>query len=63
MDGASEIIKTIPQEVWGKTIDVINKIIYPVTATTLGIGKLIETKFSTLNDVQKIIAEQTIRGY
>lgn len=57
----NEVIKSIPKEVWGAAVDVINKLIYPVTATTVGIGKLIEQKFSTLNDVQKIIAEQTLK--
>jgi len=56
-----EFLKGIPKEVWGATVEVVNKLIYPITATTVGVGKLIEQKFSTLNDVQKIIAEQTLR--
>jgi len=56
-----EFLKEIPKEVWGATVEVINKLIYPITATTAGVGKLIEQKFSTLNSVQKIIAEQTLR--
>lgn len=56
-----EAIKNIPQEVWGAAVDVISKLIYPITATTVGVGKLIEQKFSTLNEVQKIIAKQTLR--
>ena len=56
-----EFLKEIPKEVWGATVEVINKLIYPITATTVGVGKLIEQKFSTLNNVQKIIAEQTLR--
>ncbi|WP_439827620.1 hypothetical protein [Aeromonas enteropelogenes] len=55
------MLKNIPKEVWGTTIDIINKLIYPITATTVGIGKLIENKFNSLSDVQKIIAEQTLR--
>lgn len=51
----------IPKEFWVLTVETINKLLYPVTATTSGVGKLIEQKFSTLNDVQKIIAEQTLR--
>jgi hypothetical protein len=61
MPDTNEIIKTIPKEVWGAAVDVINKLIYPVTAATVGIGKLIEQKFATLNEVQKIIAEQTLK--
>ena len=56
-----EFLKEIPKEVLVATVEVINKLIYPITATTVGVGKLIEQKFSTLNDVQKIIAEQTLR--
>ncbi|MCL1125466.1 hypothetical protein [Shewanella surugensis] len=56
-----EFLKEIPKEVWGATVEVINKLIYPITATTVGVGKLIEQKLSTLNDVQKLIAEQTLR--
>lgn len=56
-----EFLKEVPKEVWGASVEVINKLIFPITATTVGIGKLIEQKFSTLNDVQKLIAEQTLR--
>lgn len=56
-----EFLKEVPKEVWGASVEVINKLIYPITATTVGIGKLIEQKFSTLNEVQKLIAEQTLR--
>lgn len=56
-----EFLKNIPKEVWGATVEVVNKLIYPITATTVGVGKLIEQKFSTLNEIQKIIAEQTLR--
>jgi len=56
-----DFIKKIPKEVWSSTIDIINKLIYPITATTVGVGKLIEQKFQTLTDVQRIIAEQTLR--
>lgn len=56
-----EFLKDVPKEVWGATVEVVNKLIYPITATTVGVGKLIEQKFSTLNELQKIIAEQTLR--
>lgn len=61
MEANSEVIRSIPKEVWSASIDLISKLVYPVTATTVGIGKLIEQKFSTLNEVQKIIAEQTLK--
>ena len=61
MEASNSIIKNIPKEAWGASIDLINKLVFPVTAITVGVGKLIEQKFSTLNEVQKIIAEQTIK--
>jgi len=61
MEASNTIIKNIPKEAWGASIDLINKLVFPVTAITVGVGKLIEQKFSTLNEVQKIIAEQTIK--
>jgi len=56
-----DFLKEVPKEVWSASVEVINKLIYPITATTVGVGKLIEQKFSTLNEVQKLIAEQTLR--
>jgi hypothetical protein len=61
MSESSEVIKSIPNEVWKAAVEVIKKLIYPVTATTVGVGMLIEQKFNSLNDVQKVIAEQTLR--
>lgn len=60
MHDKDELINSVPKEAWPAAIDVVNKLIYPVTAVTVGIGKLIEQKFSTLNEVQKIIAEKTL---
>lgn len=61
MDDNSKVINSIPKEVWGAAVDIINKLVYPITATTVGVGKLIEQKFNSLNEVQKIIAEQTLQ--
>lgn len=55
-----EFLKEIPKEVWCATVDLINKLLYPVTATTVGVGKLIEHKLLTLNEIQKIIAKKTL---
>jgi hypothetical protein len=57
----STIPSSIPKEVWGALIIVIEKLIYPITATTVGVGKLIEFKFKQLNEIQKIIAEKTLQ--
>lgn len=51
----------IPKEVWSVGTEIIKDLISPFTAITKGIARLIEQKFSTLNEVQKIYAEQTIR--
>jgi len=52
----------IPKEAWGKLVDTacetFVKIVYPLTATTEGIGRLIERRFNNLNDEQKIIASK-----
>ncbi|WP_321533044.1 hypothetical protein [uncultured Desulfuromonas sp.] len=61
MSDKVDIIKNIPKDVWTAGTDIIKSIVSPVTATTTGIAKLIEQKFSTLNEVQKIYAEQTIK--
>jgi hypothetical protein len=61
MEEESNILKAIPKEVWGAATDFIKQILYPITATTIGVGKLIEKKFKTLNEVQKIIAAQTLK--
>lgn len=61
MSNETKLIKDIPKEVWKAGIEIIRKLIYPVTAATEGVGKLIEQKFNTLNEVQKIFAEKTFR--
>ncbi|MFT7007643.1 MAG: hypothetical protein ACJAXJ_002172 [Colwellia sp.] len=49
-----EFVKNIPKEVWGVTVEVINKLIYPITATTVGVGKLIE---QTLREASEKISK------
>ncbi|WP_049629467.1 hypothetical protein [Cellvibrio sp. pealriver] len=56
-----EFLKEVPKEVWCATVDLINKLLYPVTATTVGVGKLIEHKFSTLNEIQKNNRQKNFR--
>tara|TARA_B100000700_G_scaffold161345_1_gene178663 strand:- start:27113 stop:27730 length:618 start_codon:yes stop_codon:yes gene_type:complete len=56
-----DLMKEIPKEVWGTAVDIINKLLYPVTATTVGVGKLIEQKFTSLSEIQKVIAEKTLK--
>lgn len=61
MSEKDDFAKGVPKEVWTAATDVIKELLSPLTATTVGISKLIEQKFSTLNEVQKIIAEKTIK--
>ncbi len=61
MSKSKKLISSIPKEAWEAAIEVIRQLLYPITATTAGVGKLIEQKLSTLNSVQRIFAEQTLR--
>lgn len=64
MNDSISIVKSIPKEAWShlaKTACVtFEKLIYPLTATTEGIGRLIELRFSKLEDEQKIIAAKCL---
>lgn len=64
MNEVEMVAKALPKEAWNKlantACDTFKKIIYPLTATTEGIGKLIETRFERLNDQQKVIAAKCI---
>lgn len=59
-----DVTEIVPKEAWVKLAekagDVFVKILYPLTATTEGIGRLIEIKFNKLADEQKIIAAKLI---
>ncbi|MFH0781544.1 MAG: Abi-alpha family protein [Pseudomonadota bacterium] len=58
------VAKALPKEAWNKlaetTCNTFEKLIYPLTATTEGIGKLIQTKFESLNVQQQIIAAKCL---
>ena len=60
MDELNKLAKTVSEEAWtqlAKTAcETFEKLIYPLTATTEGIGRLIEIRFNALQDEQKIIA-------
>lgn len=65
MDDLTLLTKNIPKEAWSqltKTVcDTFEKLIYPLTATTEGIGQLIQIRFESLNNVQKVIATKCIQ--
>lgn len=64
MDVSANIAKSIPKEAWGQlartACATFEKLIYPLTATTEGIGRLIELRFLKLEDEQKIIAAKCL---
>jgi len=64
VDDPTNIVKSIPKEAWGQLAKTacltFEKLIYPLTATTEGIGRLIELRFSKLEDEQKIIAAKCL---
>lgn len=63
--GIDKIASNIPEKSWNKLVDTacdtFVKVIYPLTATTEGLGRLIERKFSQLNEEQKVIAAGCIQ--
>lgn len=62
----TELAKSIPDKVWVSLVDtatqMVRQLFYPITATTEGVGKLIETKFSMLTDPERVLAAETINS-
>jgi hypothetical protein len=58
-------IPNLPKEAWMQLVDVSTKtfikLVYPLTATTEGVGKLIEQKFNKLESANKVIAAECIK--
>lgn len=65
MNEIESVAKALPKEAWNQltksACSTFEKIIYPLTATTAGIGKLIQTRFEKLNVQQQIIAAKCIQ--
>ena len=65
MNEIESIAKALPKEAWDRLAETacssFEKIIYPITATTAGIGKLIQTRFEKLDVQQQIIAAKCIQ--
>jgi len=65
MEELKVIASTVPKEAWNQVAITacitFEKLIYPLTATTEGIGRLIQIHFDRLNDVQKIIAAKCLQ--
>jgi hypothetical protein len=64
MDEINNIAKNIPEEAWSQlsktACDTFERIIFPITATTEGIGRLIQIRFEKLQNEQKIIAAKCL---
>jgi hypothetical protein len=60
--GAGKLAKAIPQKAWIQLVDTacvtFKSALAPLTATTSGIGRLIEAKFDRLVDAEKILASE-----
>ena len=60
--GAGKLAKAIPQKAWVQLVDTacttFKAALAPLTATTSGIGRLIEAKFDRLVDAEKLLAAQ-----
>jgi len=65
MEELKAIAKNVPKEAWSQltktACDTFEKLIFPLTATTEGIGKLIQLRFEQLNEAQKVIAVKCLQ--
>jgi hypothetical protein len=65
MEELKTIALNVPKEAWTQitktACEVFEKLIYPLTATTDGIGRLIQIRFDMLNDVQKVLAAKCLQ--
>lgn len=65
MEELNQIAKSVPKEAWSQlaktACETFEKLILPVTATTEGVGRLIQNKFNQLSDEQKVIATKCMQ--
>ena len=65
LTGVGKLAKAIPERSWQKLVntacDTFKKTVAPITATTGGIGRLIEAKFNGMVDAQKVLAAETVK--
>jgi hypothetical protein len=63
--GIGKLAQAIPDTAWKKLVDTacdtFSRTITPLTATTVGLGRLIEAKFDGMVEAQKIYAADTIQ--
>ena len=62
--GAGQVAKAIPAKAWEQLVatacETFTQCLAPITATTSGLGRLIEAWFDKLIDAQKILAAETV---
>ena len=65
LTGVGKLAKAIPEKSWNRlvktTCNTFSQLISPITATTAGLGKLIEAKFDRMADIQKVFAADAVR--
>lgn len=63
--GLGKLASAIPDPAWQKLVDTacdtFSAIVLPITATTEGLGRLIEARFNRLTDVEKVFAADTVQ--
>ncbi len=65
LTGMGKLAKAIPASSWNKLVktacDTFKELFAPLTATTIGLGRLIQAKFDGMVDAQKVLAADTVR--
>jgi len=63
--GLGKLAEAIPDASWNRLVktacDTFSKLISPITATTYGLGQLIQSKFDGMVDAQKVLAADTVK--
>ncbi len=62
--GLGKLANAVPPQAWSQIVDsactTFRQILAPITATTSGVGRLIDAKFDHLVDAQKVLAANTL---
>ena len=65
LTGMGKLAKAIPASSWNKIVktacDTFAQLLTPITATTTGLGRLIQAKFDGMVGAQKVLAADTVR--
>lgn len=65
LTGMGKLAKSIPASSWNRLVktacDTFTDLLSPITATTTGLGHLIQAKFDEMVDAQKVLAADSVR--